>query len=280
MQPTKANRRREAVLEEWCLLCRSWVDRPTARQWSIVAPRLPSVLSPPIAFADGGASAQLTGHTIGAFELALRLGASGLHTTVWASADGVPVCNAGPSIPGPRLRRRRPIRGIPLHSLPHEMATLEAVVDQCDPPGAVMLSIGDPDILEATLQVIRGHQERTGVALVERIWIHHDDLDQIRRWRSDWPTVRLVAGLRLAALPRGPERAAADLAAAGIDAVRLSYDEWTGGLTTLFHKFEILAFAAAVEHDRMLDELLVMGIDAVSSAHVDRLSDAMRRAGY
>ena len=245
-----------------------------------MAPRLPSVLSPPIAFADGGASAQLTGHTIGAFELALRLGASGLHTTVWASADGVPVCNAGPSIPGPRLRRRRPIRDTPLHALPHEMATLEAVVDQCAPPGAVMLSIGDPDVLEATLHVIRGHQERTGTALVDRVWIHHDDLDQIRRWRSDWPTVRLVAGLRLAGLPRGPERAAADLAAAGIDAVRLSYDEWTGGLTTLFHKLEILAFAAAVEHDRMLDDLLVMGIDAVSSVHVDRMSDALRRAGY
>ncbi len=64
-----------------------------------------------------------------------------------------------------------------------------------------------------------------------------------------------------------------------MDAVRLPYDEWTGGLTTLFHKFGVLAFAETVEHDRMLDELLVMGVDAVSSVHVDRMSDAMRRAG-
>jgi len=37
------------------------------------------------------------------------------------------------------------------------MATLEAVVDQCNPQGALMLSIGDPDVLEATLGVVRGH---------------------------------------------------------------------------------------------------------------------------
>lgn len=245
-----------------------------------VAPRIPPVLSPPIAFAVGGASAQLGAHTIGAFALALRLGASGLHTTVWATADGVPVCNAGLSVPGGRLRRRRPIVSLPLEALPHDLATLEAVLDQCDPPGALMLSIGDPDVLEATLGVVRMHQERRGVPLVDRVWVASDDLDQIKRWRSDWPTIRLVAGMRLAALPHGPERGAADLAAAGVDAVRLAYEEWTGGLTTLFHKFGVLAFAEPVAHDRMLDELLAMGVDAVSSAHVDRMSDAMRRAGY
>ena len=57
----------------------------------VVQQRLPSLLDPPIAFAHRGARAHAPENTLDAFELALRLGATGLESDVWLTADGVPV---------------------------------------------------------------------------------------------------------------------------------------------------------------------------------------------
>jgi len=65
------------------------------------------------------------------------------------------------------------------------------------------------------------------------------------------------------------------LSAAGIDAVNLHHEEWSGGLTTLFHRFGVLGFAWDAQHDRILRNLLRMGIDGVFSDHVDRMVDAL-----
>ena len=53
--------------------------------------RLPSRIDPPITFAHRGARAHAPENTLEAFELALRLGASGLESDVWMTADGVAV---------------------------------------------------------------------------------------------------------------------------------------------------------------------------------------------
>ena len=76
---------------------------------------------------------------------------------------------------------------------------------------------------------------------------------------------------------KGPERRAADLAAAGIDAVNMHATDWTLGLTTLFHRFERCAFAWDAQHSRVLEALLGMGVDAVYSDHVDRMVDALEQ---
>ena len=76
----------------------------------------------------------------------------------------------------------------------------------------------------------------------------------------------------------GPEQRAAALAAAGIDAVNLHHRDWTGGLTALFHRFEVLCFGWDAQHGRILDGLLDAGIDAVYCDHVDRMVDALARA--
>ena len=56
-----------------------------------VQQRLPSLLDRPIAFAHRGARAHARENTIEAFALGLRLGATGLESDVWLTADGVPV---------------------------------------------------------------------------------------------------------------------------------------------------------------------------------------------
>ena len=77
-------------------------------------------------------------------------------------------------------------------------------------------------------------------------------------------------------MKEGPERRAAALADAGIDAVNLHHTDWTGGLTTLFHRFEVLAFGWDAQHTRIIEELLDIGIDAVYSDHTDKLVEALR----
>ena len=60
--------------------------------------------------------------------------------------------------------------------------------------------------------------------------------------------------------------------------MNLHHSEWTGGLTALFHRFEVLCFGWDAQHGRILDDLLDAGVDAVYSDHVDRMVDALRAA--
>jgi hypothetical protein len=65
------------------------------------------------------------------------------------------------------------------------------------------------------------------------------------------------------------------LADAGIDTVNLHHTDWTGGLTTLFHRFGRLAFGWDAQFERVLRALRRMGIDGVYSDHVDVMVEAV-----
>ena len=53
--------------------------------------RIEPLRKPPISFAHRGARAHAPENTIEAFQLGLKLGASGLESDVWLTADGVAV---------------------------------------------------------------------------------------------------------------------------------------------------------------------------------------------
>ncbi|MEJ7585508.1 MAG: hypothetical protein WKF43_15835, partial [Acidimicrobiales bacterium] len=101
----------------------------------------------------------------------------------------------------------------------------------------------------------------------------------LRSWRALHTDVRLVDSTRLRRLRRGPERHAASLQAAGIDAVNLHHSDWSGGLVALYHRFEVLAFAWDAQHQRILDNLVDIGMDGLYSDHTDRLMQAVEKAG-
>ncbi len=67
------------------------MTEPRAGMIVSVQQRLPSLLETPILFAHRGARAHARENTIEAFALALRLGATGLESDVWITADGVAV---------------------------------------------------------------------------------------------------------------------------------------------------------------------------------------------
>ena len=67
------------------------------------------------------------------------------------------------------------------------------------------------------------------------------------------------------------ERHAFDLAAIGIDAMNMHHSEWTAGLVSLFHRFDVRAFAWDAQEVRQLRAVLRMGIDAVYCDRPDRM---------
>jgi glycerophosphoryl diester phosphodiesterase len=233
-----------------------------------MAPRIPSLRTPPIAFAHRGARAHAPENTLEAFALALRLGATGLESDIWLTADGVAVLDHD-GVVGGRVRRRS-ISDVTRDTLPVHIPTLEQLYEACGTDFELSLDVKDPAALEATVAVARA----AGAA--ERLWLCHHDWRQVAAWRAGAPEVHLVDSTRLRAMKEGPERRASQLAGAGIDAVNLHESDWTGGLTTLFHRFGIMCFGWDAQLERILAQLLDAGIDGVYSDHVDRMVDSLR----
>src|SRR5919108_3328270 len=98
-----------------------------------MATRLPALTVPPIAFAHRGARAHAPENTIEAFKLALRLGATGLESDVWLTADGEAVLDHDGLVGGPigRWVRRRPIASLTRARLPDHIPTLPDLYATC-----------------------------------------------------------------------------------------------------------------------------------------------------
>jgi glycerophosphoryl diester phosphodiesterase len=230
------------------------------------------MLQPPIAFAHRGASANAPANTLEAFRLGLRLGATGLESDVWLTADGIPVLDHDG-----RVRhgvRHRQIASMARRELPTHIPALADLYAECGSDYELSLDLKDDAAADATFSVARA------AGAIERLWLCHPEREMLVRLRPEAGDAHLVHSTRLRRMPHGPERLAAQLADDGIEVVNLHRSDWTGGLTTLFHRFGRLTFGWDAQHERMVLDLLDMGIDAVYSNHVDRMMDAVRlRAG-
>jgi glycerophosphoryl diester phosphodiesterase len=240
-----------------------------------VSERHPSILWPPVGFSLGGANAHERPNTAAAFALALRLGATGLSSGLWLSQDGVPLLSLQ-SAPRRGLRRKA-LSDTPADDLPDNVVTLEALYSALGVETPLHVAIGDPEALQPALEVARRARDSSGQSALPQLWLSHPDWEYLAELRPQVPEVRLFNSGRLESLGTGPERRAAQLSSANIDGMSMHFTDWTGGLVVLFRRFEVLAMATAAEHLRQLDEVLRMGVDAVSSIHADRLSDALGR---
>jgi glycerophosphoryl diester phosphodiesterase len=235
----------------------------------LMATRVPALQIPPIAFAHRGARAQAPENTLEAFTLACRLGATGLESDVWITADGVPVLDHD-GVVGTRVRRRA-IGSVRRSQLPAHVPTLADLYATCGTGLEVSLDVKDPAAFDAVIAVARAAGDNT----LPRLWLCHPSWEQLVAWRARYGDVRLVDSTRIGRIKEGAERRAATLAAKRIDAVNLHHLDWTGGLTTLFHRFGVLAFGWDAQSPRVLAELLDAGIDGVYSDHVERMVDAV-----
>lgn len=238
--------------------------------WSGVQQRLPSLLDPPITFAHRGARAHVPENTLEAFALGLKLGATGLESDVWLTADGVAVLDHDGVVK--RGIRKRPIKEFSRDELPAHIPTLEELLRTCGTGYSMSLDLKDPDSAVQIVETVR----RVDADMLDRVWLCEPSLNRVLELRAlfDRTPVRLLQTTRLERIKGTPERRADYLARHGIDGINLHRTDWSGGLVALFHRFGLVAFGWDLQHEHDLRPALRMGLDAVYSDHVDVMIDA------
>ena len=232
-----------------------------------VSMRLPSKLHPPIAFAHRGARAHAKENTSEAFDLAIRLGATGIESDVWLTADNELILTHDGTIG----LRRRPISSMQRADLPDSWITLPELLLRV--PDSVHLSI-DVKTDDAIPELYRWLATLDPVTRA-RIFLCHHDWTVLADLRARDEFVTLIDSTSMKAMSEGAERRAFQLSEAGIDGVNLHNNDWTGGYATLFHRFGLLCFGWDAQHGRIQRDLFRMGLDGIYSDHVDIMMESL-----
>jgi len=231
--------------------------------------RLPSQLAAPIAFAHRGARAFAPENTIEAFALGLKMGATGLESDVWITADGVAVLDHDGMVKR-TLAKGKPIAGFRRAELPAHIPSLADLIEHCGSDYHLSLDLKDPHSGQAVIDVVR----EVAPVMLERLWLCSPVWESLLPLRGHG--AKLVDSTRLQRIKEGSERRAAVLMSNGIDAINLHHSEWTGGLVVLFHRFERVAFGWDLQEPHILERSLLMGLDGVYSDYPDRMMQAYR----
>ena len=131
-----------------------------------------------IAFAHRGARAYAKENTLDAFQLGLRLGATGLESDVWITKDGVPVLDHDGVVQGRFVKR--PISQYLREDLPRHIPTLEDLFQLAPRGTSISLDIKDDASFDAVIATVRkayGNQ-------APFIYLCHPNLDVLGEFRS------------------------------------------------------------------------------------------------
>ena len=217
-----------------------------------------------ITFAHRGGRAHEPENTLRAFRKGLELGASGLESDVWLSADGHPVLVHDDRF-WRGLRHVDVRRSTAAELARHEIPRLEDLFAACGNDFELSLDLKDPASAGPTVEVLRRH------GIPERSWLCISPMALLAEVRSSHPDVRVVHSRRRDKLGTELERHAARLSGLGVDAMNMHHTDWNAGLVTLFHRFGVQAFAWDAQHVRTLRMMLDYDVDAVYSDRVDRM---------
>jgi glycerophosphoryl diester phosphodiesterase len=218
----------------------------------------------PITFAHRGGRADAPENTLVAFRRALEVGASGLESDARLSTDGEVVLVHGPTV-RTGLRRAK-VRDLPAARLAElGVPTLAGLYAEMGTNFELSLDLKEPDAAGPILAVARD------AGAVDRLWLCARELPHLAAARRADPDVRLVHSMGRRSYGDALERHASTLANAGIAALNLREAEWSLGLVTLAHRFELLAFAWDAQEYRRIRAVLEMGVDGIYSDHVERM---------
>ena len=174
-----------------------------------------------ITFAHRGARLEYPENTLRAFRRARELGASGLESDVWLSADGEVVCTHDATVrSGVRRVRVEKATAVDLARL--EVPRLADVYDELGTDYDFSIDVKTPEAAAPLVDVARKF------GALERLWVCSPDLELLVGLRPE-PAVRLVHSTSKRAVGV-LERHAHDLSEAGIDAMNMHHTEWSAGL--------------------------------------------------
>ncbi len=232
--------------------------------------RLPSKFERPILFAHRGAKAHSPENTLESFELAVRLGATGLETEVWLTKDGHVVCDHDGFV-YKRLRRLT-IKSFNRDELDSSIPSLEELFLRCGTSINYSIDVCDDSSIDKIFELVA----RFDREFMRRVWLCSPNYSSLCDWHEMYPTLQLVNSIRLSKISEGPERRCADLAKNGIVALNMHHTDWNGGLVALSHRFGLAAFSWDIQHSELFCNAFRMGVDAVFSDWTDRMVDAYR----
>ena len=125
--------------------------------------------TPPIGFAHRGARAHAPENTLEAFELALRLGATGLESDVWLTRDGVAVLDHDGIVK--RGLRKVPIAQIDRADLPAHIPSLADLLTGLGTGYELSLDLKDREVGAAVIEVV----QVLDPTMLSRVWLCHPD---------------------------------------------------------------------------------------------------------
>ncbi|MFM7270619.1 MAG: glycerophosphodiester phosphodiesterase [Actinomycetes bacterium] len=228
---------------------------------------------PPITFAHRGARTLEPENTLAAFRRALADGAGGLESDAWLAADGEVVLIHDP------VARRGLLRARVARSTAEELRRfgvprLADLYAECGAGFDLSIDVKDRAAARPMVEIARD------AGAPERLWLCSSSREFLGELRAEAPDVRLVHSPgRAKVAPATFERLASDLAAAGLDALNLHHTDWTAGVVSLLHRFDLRAFAWDVQEMRHLRGVLAMGIDGIYCDRVDRMLAAVGEWG-
>lgn len=223
----------------------------------------------PITFAHrGGRADDAPENSLVAFRRALALGATGLESDARLSADGQVVLVHGPTV---RVGiRRAKVGALPAARLAElGVPRLADLYTEVGTDFELSLDLKEPDLTGPIVGLARD------AGALERLWLCARELTELESARRVDADVRLVHSMGRRVYGDGLERHASALANGGVAALNLREAEWSLGLVTLAHRFNLRAFAWDAQEYRRIRAVLEMGVDAIYSDHVDRLVAAV-----
>ena len=220
-----------------------------------------------IAFAHRGARAYVRENTLEAFQLGLRLGATGLESDVWITKDGIPVLDHDGVVQGRILKK--PISNYLREDLPEHIPTLRDLLLMTPPELAISLDVKYDDSFEAVINEIRSvHGAHSPF-----IYLCHPDIDVLENQRRKSQGISLVSSTRLSKLKKGPEMHAARMRDLGVEVMNMHHTDWNGGLVALFQRFDLQCFAWDCQFARNIRDMAKIGINGIFSDWPDRFYD-------
>jgi glycerophosphoryl diester phosphodiesterase len=219
----------------------------------------------PITFAHRGGYGEAPRNTLDAFRRAVKLGARGLESDARLSADG-DVVLVHDAVHRVGLRRRKVAATSAEQLTAAGVTRLADLYRELGTGFELSLDVMLPDAAAPIIAVARAARA------ADKLWLCAPSTDVLADVRAHAPDIRVVHSVRRHSLHESAlERHAADLARAGIHAVNFHHSEWSLGRATLYHRFELLAFAWDVNEVRHLRAMLAIGIDALYSDQVERM---------